>query len=67
MRKEEMLLDGQDEPVTSMPVLINNSTGGDGDDHHHHNNNVDTIISNSIINAAKEYGPNDPVMNAPSH
>lgn len=37
MRKEEMLIDGQDEPVTSMPVM------------------------------KQEYGPNDPVMNAPSH
>lgn len=37
MRKEEMMYDGQDEPVTSMPV------------------------------ASTNYGPNDPVMNAPSH
>jgi broad specificity phosphatase PhoE len=54
MRKEEMLLDGQDEPVTSMPVLINNN-----------NNNGSSSSSNG--NHTKEYGPNDPVMNAPSH
>jgi broad specificity phosphatase PhoE len=67
MRKEEMLLDGQDEPVTSMPVLINSTGGGDGDDNAGDHPIVHTTFSNSIINAAKEYGPNDPVMNAPSH
>lgn len=56
MRKEEMLNDGQDEPVTSMPVK--SSTDGDGESmkskHHRVRSTTDV------------YHPQDPVMNAPS-
>lgn len=54
MRKEEMLNDGQDEPVTSMPVKkFAGSTNGSGPSNH------------SQVTAT-QYAANDPVMNAPS-
>jgi broad specificity phosphatase PhoE len=50
MMKEEMLNDGQDEPVTSMPVRKN-----DGQKAESFVDNVNT-----------HYAPSDPIMNAPS-
>lgn len=52
MRKEEMLNDGQDEPVTSMPVKTNGGTS-------HREPGASTV-------RPAYYAANDPVMNAPS-
>jgi broad specificity phosphatase PhoE len=65
MRKEEMLSDGQDEPITSMPVKLDTdglpATAAVG---------LDTSVpykhSVSMHDASGQYAPNDPIMNAPS-
>jgi hypothetical protein len=51
MKKEEMLKDGQDEPVTSMPVK--------GD-------NLQDLSKKIVDTSDSQYTAEDPVMNAPS-
>lgn len=53
MMKEEMLNDGQDEPVTSMPVKKSPS-------HPRHESSYVPEAADSV------YSPSDPIMNAPS-
>ena len=78
MRKEEMLNDGQDEPVTSMPVKAresatrsghasqnqepNESSQQNGGHHHHHHHHHNPLHHPET----HTYAPNDPIMNAPS-
>jgi hypothetical protein len=50
MRKEEMLKDGQDEPVTSMPMKV---------DHLNHE-------PKTLHDTGSQYTAEDPIMNAPS-
>ena len=54
MRKEEMLLDGQDEPVTSMPLLSTPHGGSLAAEGEKKSNDIDVAA-------------NDPVMNPPSN
>jgi len=61
MRKEEMLNDGQDEPVTSMPVRNRQGSLGGGLNNNHHSNN-----HHHHQPETHTYAPNDPIMNAPS-
>lgn len=62
MRKEEMVSDGQDEPVTSMPrKSINNNNNNSSNDNHTSNINTTTTLHDHT-----HYAANDPVMNAPS-
>jgi broad specificity phosphatase PhoE len=67
MRKEEMLNDGQDEPITSMPVKLDTDGfpapvpalfGVEQSVPYKH--------SVSMNEATGDYAPNDPIMNAPS-
>ena len=67
MRKEEMLSDGQDEPITSMPVKLDNeglpatsSSASIADQ------SVPYKHSVSLNEASGQYEANDPIMNAPS-
>jgi Histidine phosphatase superfamily (branch 1) len=58
MMKEEMLNDGQDEPVTSMPVAgMGRKTSTSNQEPH-----TDSFVDN--VNT--HYAPSDPIMNAPS-
>lgn len=50
MRKEEMLKDGQDEPVTSMPMK---------------RDEMDNTKKN-LLDTDDQYTAEDPIMNAPS-
>ena len=50
MNKEEMLNDGQDEPVTSMPTLMKSQSNGGG----------------SVRELKTQYSATDPVMNPSS-
>jgi broad specificity phosphatase PhoE len=77
MMKEEMLQDGQDEPVTSMPLAAHGMEGlhdTPSDTKHYHPN--DDVLIRTTPTAGEEaagvrainseYSPLDPVMNAPS-
>jgi broad specificity phosphatase PhoE len=69
MMKEEMLQDGQDEPVTSMPVAALGMEGlhdTPGDTKHQAGQTLLTPTVAGVRAINSEYSPLDPVMNAPS-
>ncbi|KAG7343739.1 bifunctional 6-phosphofructo-2-kinase [Nitzschia inconspicua] len=76
MMKEEMLKDGQDEPVTSMPMAAHEGLHDTPGDEKHYSENDDVpsqlLTPTAVQEAAgvrainSEYSPLDPVMNAPS-
>lgn len=61
MVKEEMLSDGQDEPITSMPM-------GNSQQNSKHHASTTTKKRDSFVEAGQNtrYAPTDPIMNAPS-
>ncbi|GMI02163.1 hypothetical protein TrVE_jg2066 [Triparma verrucosa] len=65
LSKMEMVADGQDEPITSMPVKANMKRVGS-------KNRIEELLreggkgQGGEIGASPSWGPDDPVMNAPS-
>ena len=71
MRKEEMMSDGQDEPITSMPVKLDNDGLPASLSSAHlpvdaNDRSASYKHSVSMNEATGQYAPNDPIMNAPS-
>ncbi|GMI11476.1 hypothetical protein TrLO_g5189 [Triparma laevis f. longispina] len=65
LSKMEMVADGQDEPITSMPVKANMKRVGS-------KNRIEELLreggegQGGGLGASPSWGPDDPVMNAPS-
>jgi len=68
MRKEEMLNDGQDEPVTSMPVKPRDSfrASNHASQNQEPNEGAQQNGGHRHQPETHTYAPNDPIMNAPS-
>jgi len=66
MMKEEMLADGQDEPVTSMPMAGKGSSGSTPPLTNMPKDRTQLIKSKSIQEMDAKYAADDAIMNAPS-